>query len=64
MVCERCGNDTLGYITSMFNTETICFECKDKEKNHPDYQKAVDADNEQIRAGNYNFEGIGKPIDL
>jgi hypothetical protein len=34
-------------------------ECSEKERQRPDYNKAVEADNEQIRQGNYNFKGIG-----
>jgi len=39
-------------------------ECEDKEKAHPLYQKAVEAESAAVRQGNYNFEGIGKPADL
>ena len=30
-----------------------------KEQQRKDYSKAVEADHEQIRQGNYNFKGIG-----
>jgi hypothetical protein len=43
----------------MFSTENICLNCSQKERNHPSYQKAVDADNEAIKNGNFNFKGIG-----
>lgn len=46
---------------SMFNTETICMDCKAAEKKHPRYKDAVEADNAAIRQGNYNFKGIGYP---
>lgn len=49
---------------SMFNTDRICMECKSKEKAHPAYKDAVEADHAAIRAGNYNFDGIGLPKDL
>lgn len=62
--CERCGKETNTLIMSMFNTEMICMECKTKERNHPDYKKANDADINAIRNGNYNFKGIGKPNNL
>jgi hypothetical protein len=59
-VCVRCGCATNGRTTmSMFNEDVICMPCKEKERNHPDYKKAVDADNEAIKGGNYNFHGIG-----
>lgn len=58
--CDRCGGSLKdGRIMSMFNTECICMKCKDEEKQNKDYRKACDADNEQIKKGNYNFEGIG-----
>lgn len=62
--CERCGEKTSSMIVSMFSEEWICMSCKEKERKHPDYKKANDADIEQIKAGNYNFKGIGKPEDL
>ncbi len=59
--CDRCGKPLTGRIMSMFNTDVICQECKEKERQHPDYKKAQDADNAEIKKGNYNFQGIGYP---
>jgi len=57
--CDRCGKPLNGCsIMSMFNTDIICMDCKMKEKNHPDYKKAVEADNDAIKNGNYNYKGI------
>ena len=57
--CDRCGQDLKsGRIMSMFNTDCICMACSDKEKKHKDYKKALDADREEIKKGNYNFKGI------
>ena len=57
--CDRChGSLKDGRICSMFSEEFICIPCSDKEKNDKDYKKAVEADHEQIRQGNYNFKGI------
>lgn len=64
MKCERCNKETNTFITSMFNTETICMECKEKEKAHPKYKEALEADRREILNENYNFGGIGKPSDL
>lgn len=66
-ICPRCGKDTNG-ITSVgiFNTDTICIPCKNKEKEDPDYQLAVDTEMDEIRKGNYNYQGIYpnyKPLD-
>lgn len=58
--CDRChGSLEDGRIMSMFNEDCICMECSEKERQRPDYNKAVEADHEQIRQGNYNFKGIG-----
>lgn len=62
--CQRCYKETNVTIMSMFNTQVICMDCKDKETNHPDYKKAQDADVAQIKSGNYNFAGVGKPSTL
>ena len=58
-VCHRCGAKSDVHIMSMYNEQLICMECKDKETKRDDYDKAVRADHEQIRQGNYNFKGIG-----
>jgi len=58
--CKRCCGDT-GMITimSIFNTDIICMSCSDKEKEHPDYKMARNAELEACKAGDYNFPGIG-----
>jgi hypothetical protein len=57
--CDKCGEDLKnGRAMSKFNTDCICMSCSDKEKQDPDYESAVKADNEQIKQGNYNFQGI------
>lgn len=64
MRCQRCHKETNCYTTSMFNTQDICMKCADKEKQHPDYKLAVEADRAAVSSGNWNFEGIGLPSDL
>jgi len=57
--CDRCGGSLDGgRICSMFNQQTICMGCSERERADPDYSKAVEADHEQIRKKNYNFKGI------
>lgn len=57
--CDRCGGGLEnGRIMSMFNTDCICLACSHAERQDPDYNKAVEADHEQIRQGNYNYEGL------
>jgi hypothetical protein len=62
--CPRCKEESTGSIMSMFNTETICFGCKEKERAHPKYKEAQEAERREVQQGNRNFRGIGKPSDL
>ena len=64
MKCQRCGKETRTTIMSMFNTDIICMDCKEKEKKHPSYNAAVEVDNREILKGNFRYKGIGKPKDL
>jgi len=58
--CDRCGGDiNNGRIMSMYNTDCLCLKCKDAETRREDYREAVEADQAEIRKGNYNFKGIG-----
>lgn len=58
--CDRCGGSlSSGRIMSMYNTDCLCLKCKDAERKRPDYDIAHKADINEIRNGNYNFEGIG-----
>lgn len=59
MECQRCGNETKAHTVSMFNTQTICLECKAIERTHPRYEEACKAELEAVRNGDYNFPGIG-----
>ena len=57
--CEKCGKDLKGgRIMSAFNSQCICISCSDKEKQDPDYEKARKAEHEEIKKGNYNYQGI------
>ncbi|NFL36797.1 hypothetical protein [Clostridium botulinum] len=58
-ICDRCGGSLKdGRIMSMYNEDCICLSCKEKERKCSDYKKAVEADHEEIRKGNYNYKGI------
>jgi hypothetical protein len=52
------------YVMSRFNTDMLCDACEKKEKDHPKYKAARDAEDAAVRAGDYNFPGVGKPDDL
>lgn len=64
--CARCGVslENVVHTTSMFNTDVICSDCKEREKRHPLYEKAAKVELEEVLKGNYNYEGIGCPPDL
>ena len=64
MRCDRCYQETLGSTGWYFNMDKICMDCAEKERAHPDYQEAKEAELRAVQQGNYNFPGIGKPKDL
>ncbi len=64
MRCERCYEETMISTGSMFNTQQICVPCEEREKAHPDYEKARKVEGEAVRGGDLNFPGIGLPSDL
>ena len=49
---------------SFFNFDRLCHECEDKERQHPKYAEAREAELEAYKKGIKNFPGIGKPSDL
>ena len=60
--CDRCGGSLEhGRIMSRFDTSCLCLECEREEHQHPDYQKAADAELAAVRRGDMNFPGIGWP---
>jgi hypothetical protein len=69
MTCDRCGKPTIASTMSMFNTQNICMECKDRETKSPRYKEACAAEEADLKrtlaAGQPNhFKGIGLPDDL
>ena len=64
--CERCGVSLKlrAHTLSFFNTQMICMECREKERAHPGYKRAHDAEVEAVKRGDFNFPGVGKPEDL
>lgn len=61
--CERCGADLskVSSIMSKFNQDTICSDCKARERAHPGYKAADEAEVASVRAGERNFPGVGCP---
>lgn len=64
--CKWCGASGKDVITTMsiFCTDMICMDCKDREVKHPLYPIAREAEANAVKMGDYNFPGIGKPSDL
>lgn len=48
----------------MFNTDTICLDCKKREETHPAYERARQTEQDAVRRGDLNFPGFGLPPDL
>lgn len=59
--CQRCGVPTSTTIVSMFNTDILCLPCHGVERSHPGYAQAREVEHEAVRAGDYNFPGVGLP---
>ena len=59
--CHRCEKKTDTFTMSWFSTESICMDCSDEENNHPDIKKAKAVETAHVKAGNYNYPGIGWP---
>lgn len=64
MTCQRCGSETRSTTMSYFNTEIICPTCDSEERAHPQFEEARRVELEHVKAGDYNFEGVGLPADL
>ncbi len=62
--CQRCNKEAIFTMMSIFNTEMICDVCQQKERQHPMFQKARQAEQDAISKGDYNYPGIGLPGDL
>lgn len=62
--CQRCYKESNSSIMSRFNEDLICDDCEEKEREHPEYQKAHDTELAAVKSGNMNFPGVGKPSDL
>ena len=63
-ICDRCNKETATWTMSRFNTQQICPHCQERERNHPRYREACEAERAAVLSGDYNFPGIGKPADL
>lgn len=64
MTCDRCHQEARASTGSYFNTDQICLKCAEVERQHPAFEEARRIENEAVRAGNYNFGGVGLPESL
>lgn len=62
--CDRCGNETLATTGSYFNTEIICMNCSNIEREHPKFDEARRVETKAVQDGNFKFPGIGLPRDI
>jgi hypothetical protein len=64
VICARCGVEPFAHVTSFFNTDVICLPCATDEQEAPGYVAAHAAEVAAVRAGDYNFPGVGlSPAD-
>lgn len=56
--CDRCKRTDVSLTMSRLNTDMCCPECLAKEKKHPRYQEALEAEMAEVRKGNYNYPGL------
>lgn len=62
--CVRCKTETAYLCVSWFNRDEICGPCSDDEAFCPSYFRAVQAESDALRNGDWDFDGIGlSPID-
>lgn len=57
-VCERCGIATNTTTMSRMNMDIICMTCKDKERDHPRYDEAAEAELIEVKKETRNYGGL------
>ena len=62
-VCDRCGKPMILSVGSAFNTDILCFDCKDIEEAHPLYETVRKAKAEAAKRGEVSFR-IHLPPEL
>lgn len=58
--CQRCRVKSYSYIMSMYSVTLICSLCSDKERERPDYDEAAKTESNEVKKGNFNYEGVGE----
>jgi len=63
--CDRCGARFGASTLSRFNRDMLCMPCLSDEKKAPNHPQAAAIELAAVRAGDYNYPGIGlAPEDL
>lgn len=57
--CDRCSTETRVTIMSKFNRDVLCMPCNKDEKEAPGFAAARKVEFQAVRAGDYNFAGVG-----
>lgn len=58
--CKRCNGHTDGVVfNSVFDSKAICMACRNKEREHKDYEQAQEMKEKMRKKGIDNYEGIG-----
>ena len=53
--CDRCSKEMTEHTVSWYNTQEICFSCRDKEESRSDYASCREAERQAILRGDFNF---------
>ena len=61
--CDRCFGPATVSIMSKLNRDALCLDCKADEKALPSYKDGNAAELDAVKAGNYNFPGVGLTAD-
>jgi hypothetical protein len=59
MMCDRCHREVHAHIMSKFNRDDLCLDCKNDERECPNYAAADLAEFKAVKGGDLNFPGIG-----
>jgi hypothetical protein len=63
-ICERCRRPSQVFSMSVFCEQLCCVPCLLRERAHPLFLEAAEAEEAAVRRGDFNFRRIGLPPDL
>ena len=56
--CDRCHKLMESWSMSYMNEDIICPTCKEKERMHPRYNEAKEAELDAVKKGDMNYPGL------